>query len=148
MPHYDTTIPSLWNVDEAFSYMSDFANARHWDPSVVSARRVDEGEVAPDSQFDLTVRFAGRDTSLRYRVTSIEPPRSVTFTSSMGTLVSTDTLTFERRAQGCEMTYSAELRFKGVAAIANPVLGLLFRRLGDRARDSLRKILGNPREVS
>ncbi|HVB71699.1 MAG TPA: SRPBCC family protein [Acidimicrobiales bacterium] len=148
MPRYATTIPSPWSVDEAFSYMSDFANARLWDPSVVAARRIDEGEVAPDSQFDLTVRFAGRDKILRYRVTSLEPPRIVTFTSSTGTLVSTDTLTFERRARGCEMTYSAELRFQGVAAMANPLLGLLFRRLGDRARESLREILGSPREAA
>ncbi len=148
MPRYTTTIHSPWSVDEAFSYMSDFANARRWDPSVVSARRVDDGDVARDSQFDLTVRFAGRDKTLRYRVTSLEPPRSVTFSSSTGTLVSTDTLTFEPRAQGCEMTYSAELRFNGVAAMANPVLGLLFRRLGDRARDSLREVLGGPRDAA
>ena len=148
MARYTTTIPSPWSVDQAFSYMSDFANAKFWDPSVVSAQRLDESELAKDSLFDLTVRFAGRDTTLRYRVTSFDPPRSVTFTSSTGALLSSDTLTFESRTLGCEMHYSAELRFKGVAAIANPILGLLFRRLGDRARDSLREILGRPHEAT
>ena len=148
MARYTTTIPSPWSVDQAFSYMSDFANAQSWDPSVVSAHRVDENSPALGSQYDLTVRFAGRNKSLRYQITSFDPPRSVTFTSSTGALLSLDTLTFEPRAQGCEMHYSAELRFRGVAAIANPLLGLLFRRLGDRARNSLREILGSPLEVA
>lgn len=148
MARYVTTIHSPWRVEDAFSYMSDFANAQFWDPSVVTARRIDGGALAPGATFDLTVRVARRDKTLRYRITSIEPSRTVTFTSSTVALWSSDTLTFETRADGCEMTYSAELRFKGLAALANPILGLLFRRLGDHARDSLREILGNPRETT
>ena len=148
MPRYVTTIPCTWTVDEAFTYMSDFANARFWDPSVVSATRVDDGALAVDSQFDLAVRVAGRAKSLRYRITDLESPRIVTFTSASSMLVSEDTLTFEPRANVCEMTYSAELRFKGVAAVANPILSLLFQRLGDNARDSLRAILGSPHETA
>ena len=148
MPQYTTTIPCTWNVDEAFSYMSDFANARFWDPSVISAQRIDDGAVDENSEFELTVRVAGRDKVLRYRVTSLESPRVVTFTSSTTSLLSLDTLTFEPRTSGCEMTYSAELRFKGVAGVANPLLGLMFRRLGDRARDSLREVLGSPRATA
>lgn len=148
MPRYETEVPSSWSVDDAFSYMSDFANAQSWDPSVVSARRIDHGALAVNSQFELTVRFAGRNKEMRYRITAIEAPRSVTFTSSTTALLSLDTLTFEPRANGCVVTYCAELRFNGVAAMANPILKMLIRRLGDRARDSLREILGNPRDVA
>lgn len=148
MPRYSTAIPCTWSVDDAFAYMSDFRNAQLWDPSVVSATRLDDGALGVDSTFELTVRFAGRAKVLRYRITSLEPSRSVTFTSSTSTLLSADTLTFEPRAGGCEMTYSAELRFQGLAAVANPLLGLLFRRLGDRARDSLRAILDGPRATA
>ena len=147
MARYTTTIPSTWKVDQAFSYMSDFANARSWDPSVVASRRLDEEPVALGSQFDLTVRFGGRNKELHYRVTSFDPPRSITFTSATRSLLSSDTLTFEPRVHGCAMRYDAELRFRGVASIANPILGPLFRRLGDRARDSLREILGSPHEA-
>ena len=49
--------------------MSDFTNAQSWDPSVVSARRIDHGALAVDSQFELTVRFAGRNKEMRYRIT-------------------------------------------------------------------------------
>jgi len=144
MPVYTASISSTWSVDEAFTYMGDFANAQRWDPSVTSAHRIDDGPLATNSAFELTVRFAGRDKTLRYAVTSIDPPRTVVFMSLTGSLLSADTLTFVPRANGCEMTYRAELRFTGIAAVANPLLGLLFRRLGDRTRDSLREILGSP----
>jgi len=146
MPRYTTAIPSPWSVDEAFSFMSDFSNARIWDPSVTFARRLDTGEVALDSQFELTVGFAGRSQVMHYRVTTFQPARRVVFTSSTSALESVDTLTFEPRGRGCEMTYRAELRFKGSARVANPLLAVLFRRLGNRARDSLREVLGGPRE--
>lgn len=114
----------------------------------MSATRIDAGPLDVGAQFELTVRVAGRDKKLRYRITTFEKPRSVAFTSSTSTLLSLDTLTFEPRATGCVMTYNAELRFKGLASIANPILSLVFRRLGDRARDSLRSILGSPRETA
>ncbi len=148
MARYVAAIPSSWCVEEAFSYMSDLANARFWDPSVVSAFRIDDGQLVVNTEFELTVRFAGRNKTLRYRVTSLEAPRATTFEATSGSLVSVDVLTFEPRANGCLVTYNAELRLRGVASVANPLLGVMFRRLGDRARDSLREILGGPRAAS
>jgi len=141
MTQYVAVVPSTWGVERAFRYMSDFSNAQYWDPSVRAARRVDEGEVKVGSQFELTVRFAGRDKVLHYEVTEIETARRVVFSSSTSSLHSLDSLTFQPRSDGCEMTYRAELRLKGAAAVANPLLAVLFRRLGDRASSSLRKIL-------
>jgi hypothetical protein len=46
MPHYPAVIPSTRSVDEAFSYMSDFSNARSWDPSITVARRLDNAELS------------------------------------------------------------------------------------------------------
>jgi hypothetical protein len=126
--------------------MADFSNAAQWDPGVTSSHRLDAGPVGLGSQFDLTVPFAGRAKTLRYRITEFEPGRRVTFTATTSMLRSVDTLTFELRPAGCEMTYDADLRLSGLAAIANPLLALAFRRIGDRARESLRQKLGSPRD--
>ncbi len=128
--------------------MTNFAHAEKWDPGVTAARRVESGEIGLDSQFDLTVPSAGRVMTLRYRVTDFEPSRRVTFTATTPRLRSVDTLTFTQRPAGCEMTYDADLRFTGVAALANPLLALAFRRIGNRARDSLRALLGSPPDAS
>ena len=141
MPRYLTVIHSTWNVTQAFAFMSDFSNAARWDPGVLSAQRLDAGEVRVGSSFDLTVAFAGRTMILRYAVRSFTAQQQVVFAASTTTLESVDTLTFEDLGDACRMTYDADLRFKGVAAVANPLLALGFRRIGDRARDSLRSVL-------
>jgi len=143
MPRYQTVIRSSWNARKAFAYMSDFSNASHWDPGVVAAKRRDQGAVGVGSMFDLTVPFAGRTMVLGYRVAEMEAPHRVVFAASTDRLDSVDTLTFTPRGDGCEMTYDARLNFKGLAALANPLLALGFSRIGDRARDSLRKVLSS-----
>ncbi len=148
IPRYTTVITSVWDLDEAFGFMADFSNAAEWDPGVTRARRVGTGEVGLGSEFDLTVPVAGRDKILRYRITEFEPGRRVTFNSTTSMLRSVDTLSFEARPAGCEMTYDADLQLTGVAAIANPLLALTFRKIGDRARDSLRRMLGSSRDGS
>ena len=141
MPRYITVIDSTWNVDAAFAYMSDFSNAARWDPGVITAQRLDTGDVREGSSFDLTVAFAGRKMTLRYTVRSLKPPQQVVFVASTRLLESVDTLTFERLGAGSRIAYDAHLRFKGIAAVANPLLAIAFRRVGDRARDSLRSVL-------
>jgi hypothetical protein len=141
MPRYLTVIDSTWNVTQAFAFMSDFSNAARWDPGVLSAQRLDAGEVHVGSSFDLTVAFAGRKMTLRYAVRSLTAPHQVVFAASTNRLESVDTLTFEEVGDACRMTYDADLSFKGIAAVANPLLALSFRRIGDRARNSLRSVL-------
>ena len=141
MPRYSTVIKSTWSVEDAFAFMSDFSNAPHWDPGVLSARRIDTGAVREGSAFDLVVVFAGRKVRLRYAVRTIEAAQRVVFVASTSSLESVDTLTFSQVGDVCLVAYDAEVRFKGFAAVANPLLGLGFRRIGDRARDSLRAVL-------
>ncbi len=127
--------------------MADFSNAAQWDPGVTSAHRLDDAEIGLGSQFDLSVPIAGRAKVLRYRVSEFEPGRRVAFTATTSMLRSVDTLTFKARPAGCEMTYDADLRLTGFAGIANPLLALALRRIGDRARDSLRHVLGSARDA-
>jgi hypothetical protein len=39
------------------------------------------------------------------------------------------------------VTYDAELQLKSVLKVADPLLGLAFRRIGDRAAVGLRRVL-------
>ncbi|HEV1996638.1 MAG TPA: SRPBCC family protein [Candidatus Dormibacteraeota bacterium] len=141
MPRYTTVINSTWDRPRAFAFMSDFSNAEEWDPGVKAARCVAGGPVGIGSAFDLDVVFAGQTMTLRYEVVEIEADRRVVLKASTGRLESIDTLTFDDDAGGTEVTYDALLTFKGVAALANPLLGLGFARVGDRARDSLHRVL-------
>jgi hypothetical protein len=122
--------------------MSDFSNAQEWDPGVAAAKQIGSGPIAKGTEFDLVVLFAGRRVTLRYRVKEFVENQRVVFEASSARLHSLDTLTFVPRPDGCEMTYAAEVRLTGVASVVNPLLALGFTRVGDRARDSLRALLG------
>jgi hypothetical protein len=45
--------------------------------------------------------------------------------------------------RGTRVTYDADLSLKGPLRLADPLLALAFRRVGDRARDGLRARLGH-----
>ncbi|MHB1209006.1 MAG: SRPBCC family protein [Acidimicrobiales bacterium] len=142
MARYTAVIPSVRTLENTFAYMSDFSKAQEWDPGVVSAHRVGVGPIGVGTEFDLVVTFAGRRMTLRYRVEEFEENHRIVFESSSTVLRSVDSLTFVSRSGGSEMTYVADVRFTGVASLANPLLALGFHRVGDRARDSLRSVLG------
>ena len=60
------------------------------------------------------------------------------------TVVSEDTITVSALpSSGTQVTYDARLRLRGALRIADPVLGLLFRRVGDRAKAGLAATLAD-----
>jgi hypothetical protein len=139
MARYVTTIDSQRSRADLFAYLADFSSAAEWDPGVVAAERLSgDGPVAAGTSFRLSVRTLGGDTPLIYEVEAIEPPSSVTFRAENAILVSLDTITFaEREGGGTRVRYDADLRLKGPLRLADPVLRLVFARIGDRARDGL-----------
>ncbi len=143
MPSYRAQIPSRWDPDQAFAYMSDFSNAAEWDPGVVRASRVTSDGGAPTDAFDLVVRNLGRETTLRYVVTA-SGPRRITFSARTPQFESVDTITVTPRPGGSMVDYNASLGLRGVARIFTPLVGLAFRRIGDRARLGLARRLGEP----
>ena len=143
MPRYRAQIPSRWDPDQAFAYMSDFSNAAEWDPGVVRASRVTDGGDAPPAAFDLVVRNLGRETPLRYVVTAREPHR-ITLSAATPRFESVDTIGVTARPGGSLVEYDATLRMRGLSKVLTPLVALAFRRIGDRARASLTRRLGEP----
>ena len=86
--------------------------------------------------------FLGRQTPLTYRIVEYDPPHAVTFRGESSTVVSLDRITFESSEQGTRITYDADLALKGPFKLADPLLGVAFKRVGDRALAGLRKTVG------
>lgn len=141
MATYTATIATPRPIEEVFAYLSDFSNTREWDPGVVEAERLDDDPVEEGSEFRIVAEFLGRRSSLLYRVVEHEPPNVVTFRGVNSSVVSLDRLTFERFGAGTRVTYDADLTLKGPFKLADPVLTLAFRRVGDRALAGLRETL-------
>jgi hypothetical protein len=134
MARFVTTIPSVWPPADAFAYMAAFENAAEWDPSVSEAHRDGDG-------FAVVARFGPRDVPLRYVVTESEAPHRVVLEARRPGFVSRDTITVEEGS----VTYDASLLFSGLGRLADPIMQIVFNRVGRKAEASLRRILGTPR---
>lgn len=143
MARYVTTIESALSPADAFAYMADFSNARHWDPSVLEAAPTTDGAVGNGAAFDVVVKFGGRKLPLHYEIVSYEEPRQLVIEAKKPSFVSRDTITVSPSGAGSTVHYDALLAFNGVGRVLDPVLQLIFNRTGDKAAAGMRAAL-NP----
>jgi hypothetical protein len=142
MARYTATLNPSRERATVFAYLSDFSTTREWDPSVREAEHVGDGPIGMGSRFRLVARFLGRDAELTYEIVAYRPEELVTLRGENATVVSLDTMTFSAEPTGgSRLTYDAELTLKGPLRMLDPLLGLAFKRLGDRATDGLRDML-------
>jgi carbon monoxide dehydrogenase subunit G len=141
MAHYRASVDTRRAPQDVFAYLSDFSTTREWDPGVVEAERVNGAPIGQGTQFRLVAQFLGRKTPLTYRIVEYDPPRAVTFLGESSTVISRDRITVEMIAGGTRITYDADLALKGLFRIADPLVGLAFNRVGDRALRGLTRTL-------
>jgi hypothetical protein len=141
---YRATVDTERSRDEVFAYLSDFSTTKEWDPGVVEAARLSGPEVRKGSSFSLIARFLGRNTQLTYVIVEFEPPHLVVFLGENATVISRDTIRFDSVGEGTRITYEAELTLKGSLRLADPLLALAFKRVGDRALAGMNRALQRP----
>jgi hypothetical protein len=135
---YVGSIESPLSPEQAFDYLADFSAVAEWDPSAVRARMLADAP-GPGTEFEVVVRFAGRELPLRYRTAAFERPHRLVLRAETSTVLSEDTITVRPAPDGGSvLTYEAELTPRGPMRLAGPVIGMLFRRLADEAAVGLR----------
>jgi uncharacterized protein YndB with AHSA1/START domain len=145
MAQYNATVQTPLPRDEVFAYLSDFSTTEDWDPGTTHAERLEDGSIGMGAKFKLRARFLGSESDLVYEVTDLEAPRRVVLRGENGAVVSRDEMTFELAAGGgTRIAYDATLSFKGLLRLADPLLSIAFRRVGERALIGLRTKLESP----
>jgi hypothetical protein len=137
MARYVTRVRTGKSADEVFAYMADLRNLAEWDPGVKRAVLV--GGEAGSDQAVVDVTVSG--TTLQYRTTTFEPNTTLVVRAESSALVSIDRVAVLDEGDSRVVTYDAELHLKSVLKVADPLLGLAFRRIGDRAAVGLRRVL-------
>lgn len=137
MARYVTTVRTAQTPAEVFAYMADLRNFAQWDPGVKKVVQVKGDSGGPDAVFDVTVS----GTTLRYVTEVYEPTSSLLVVAKSTTLTSTDRVTVVADGATTLVTYDAVLELNGVLRFADPLLGLAFGRIGDRATAGLRREL-------
>lgn len=140
MARYVTTVTSSMSAGDAFNYMADLRNFARWDPGVKSVRQVSGDGGGAHASFDVVVDGSPRPMTLRYATTTYDPPRLVVVEARNRWLTSVDRITVSGSITAT-VTYDAALTLNGPLALFDPLLGRVFRRIGDRAAAGLRRAL-------
>ena len=127
--------------DEAFAYVAEFANAADWDPGIAEAKKVGDGPVREGTEFEIVALFRGRRQPFHYRVTTFEPSRRLVLFGEGEKARSVDEITFEPSGPGTRIVYVADIRLKGVARVAGPLLSRTMERMADDALAGLQSVL-------
>jgi hypothetical protein len=134
------TVTVATPLDAVFAYLSDFTTTNEWDPGTVRTVRT-SGDGGVGTEYLNTSRFLGRNTQLTYVVDDLVPCYRISLRGENATLIAHDTMTFQRVAEGTQVTYTADFTFKGIARCVAPLLTPAFRRLGNDAEIGLRDAL-------
>lgn len=143
MAHARETVESTKSQKEVFDYLSDFTTTAHWDPGIVRAEKLTDGPIGVGTQFRIETKFMGRTTALVYVMTAYEPPSRFVVSGENATVTSLDEITVDVAGDGSKVTYDAELTLKGPARLMDPLLGLAFDRVADKAIAGLRQALNS-----
>lgn len=137
MAKYVVHVRTPMNQAAAFDYMSDLRNFEGWDPGVLGVEQVEGSSPAIGSEYDVTVQAVPKTMTLRYKIVTYEPSHLVVARAESTLLTSVDRITVDTDDEGTTVTYDAELTLNGPLALADPLLGIAFQRIGDRAAAGL-----------
>lgn len=141
MARFLTTIASPWSAEQAFEFMADLRNFEKWDDTVSSSTLVEGDEPGHGATFRVKVMAAELD----YVITEYEAPTRAVAEATTRLLHSYDVIEVASTDDGCEVTYDAMLELRGVFGVANPMVGLFFDRIGNRASKGLAAALDGTR---
>lgn len=141
MARYIVHVRSPKPQTEAFAYMADLSNFGEWDPGVTAAEQVTGDGPGLSAAFDVTVKAVPKPLTLRYVTTEYDEPMSIVAEAKSNLLRSLDRITVrpdpDADGDGSIVTYDAELTLNGVFGLVDPLLGVAFDRIGDKAAAGL-----------
>lgn len=140
MPTVTRTFTVQPDPATVIDYLKDFSHAEEWDPGTVSCTRADSNPVQVGSRFHNVSKIAGVSTELDYRLETLTAG-SIVFVGENDSATSTDTITVRPHAGGSEITYEAVIEAKGIGKLAEPLMKLVFERIGTLTEEQMTEVL-------
>ncbi len=137
MAHYVATVKSPWSQEKAFDYIADFRNVEQWDPGVSSSAM--KGAEEPGTEASYLVKVA--TGPLMYRTLEFDRPGRTVLEATSSVFRSYDVIDVVADGEGSKITYDATLELSGFMRLADPLLSLVFGRVGDKAAAGMAKAL-------
>lgn len=141
-----TTVSRTFDVDPApatvIDYLKDFGNAEEWDPGTESCTRIDSGPIVVGSSWHNVSKIAGISTELTYTLRTLTDD-TIVLTGHNDTADTTDTITVvpSPDGPGSRITYEAVIEMSGAAKLADPLVKLVFEKIGSDTEDDMTTVL-------
>jgi len=104
-------------IEDAFDYIVDFSNIHEWDHSVLSSRKISDGDLGLGAKFDLVLLMGSREVPLAYEITEFDTPNRAVLTGTNAKFSAVDTVELTRVKDGCRVEWRANLEFTGITAL-------------------------------
>ena len=137
MARYRMRVRTDWSAPEAFAYLADLSNFADWDPGIESSVQVVGDGPGVGAEYDVDAS----GSVLRYVVDVFDAPHRIRAHARNRWLTSVDTISVSTEGTGSVVSYDADLRLHGILRVGDPILSVIFKRIGDRASDGLRQKL-------
>ena len=141
MPSIERVVEVSTPVDRVWSFLTDFTTTEQWDPPTQSTELV-SGDGGVGSVYRNVSKILGHDTEIEYTVTEVQPRSRFRLHAQTDSMSMVDTIDFEEQpGGGTRVTYSMEVTPEGVAKLAEPLMPLGLKKIGDDAAEQMTSVL-------
>jgi carbon monoxide dehydrogenase subunit G len=125
-------------VEEVFDFVADERNEPAYNPQLQSAQKTSPGPIGVGTLWHVVATSGKRATPFELEVTEYARPSRLSSMTRMSTADISGALTFAPDAGGTRMSWSWDLRPKGILKLATPLFAAVGRRQEQRIWSSLK----------
>jgi hypothetical protein len=142
MAHSFNRLHTRRSAESAFDFIGDFRHASLWDPRTQSVRKLTDGPIARGTRFMLRARLLGPfGLDFPYEIVEYERPRVLVFAGRTACFEYRERVTFAQDGAGASIEWAAAMELRSLLAFGNPILSLLYQRIGDDATGGIARVL-------
>ncbi len=121
MPVYSRTITVKEDIESAFTFTADFRNLDKWNEGD-EAELITKEPIREGSVFKVKTHFNNRELELDYEIIEWGAPLRASLKTDSRNFEIVDTIFLSANAKGTELTYSVDIKYKGIFIL----IGLFF----------------------
>ena len=141
MPSIEREIETHTSLDRVWAFLTDFTSTKQWDPPTQSTELV-SGDGGIGSVYRNVSKILGHETEIQYTVTEVRPQSRFRLRGDTDSMTMVDTIDFEPLNDGgTKVTYSMDVNPEGAAKLAEPLMPIGLKKLGDDAAAKMRSVL-------